>query len=750
MPFYAGATTIDDDQDVTLVGRIVHMEGGALLRYVAEDNDWVATVTDAPFGLEDALYAENGTRAECSMPNGTWIRVGGNTQIQMIALTPETTTVDVASGLVRMYNKNQNAVIKAMTPFGYVVAPEGAVFDLYVGDESLEVITVRGNVDFVHETTQTRYTVQERDASLIADNREASLGNGTVDTAWDNWNGQRDMLWARRLNTQGQEAEYLPEPIRDEAYVLAENGRWEQVYYEGDYYTMWRPTSIEPGWKPFTEGRWTVYYGDNCWIPTEPFGYVTHHYGSWLWLESFRRWYWLPPVTRIATASPGLFVPFGWYPGRVGWIHSGSTIGWVPLAPHEEYYCHRPWGRSVVVINQDSMVDINISRYRYLDRAVIISRDHLYRGNRYTPFVQRFDRRTIINKYKPAAVLNRNVIRTYDTDKRRFAFNDVQVGRKPHATVLNRINNNQRIVRDTGNIGRQQIRQDLDRTPIAALSTAATVRAPAVSNRMVPAGRVNQSVETVSFPQKELKPNNRQRQIPADSAQVGQRGQRLPVPGQQNDVRRMRSTRDARDTMMQNNSPATPAPATERLSSERQPAVNQGRRAPVGQENERRIRSPRETESRRPVGPPSSQRLQPRGQETNQQRMQTRGAAPLPIRSATPPSAVSDTTPSATRNAAVSPTRSAPPSVARNNAVPITRSAPPSATRNAAVPITRSAPPSVTRSTVVPPTRSAPPSAARNNAVPPSGKNSGRSGAEKIQRGQAQEENPKRQQFGRR
>ena len=58
----------DDGQDGILVGRIAHVEG-KLLRYVAEDEDWVATVQDAPFGLEDALYAGDGTRAECILPN---------------------------------------------------------------------------------------------------------------------------------------------------------------------------------------------------------------------------------------------------------------------------------------------------------------------------------------------------------------------------------------------------------------------------------------------------------------------------------------------------------------------------------------------------------------------------------------------------------------------------------------------------------------------------------------------------------
>lgn len=56
-----------------LVGHISHVEG-QLLRYVSEDEDWVATVKDAPFGLDDALYSDETSKAEFILPNNTWVR----------------------------------------------------------------------------------------------------------------------------------------------------------------------------------------------------------------------------------------------------------------------------------------------------------------------------------------------------------------------------------------------------------------------------------------------------------------------------------------------------------------------------------------------------------------------------------------------------------------------------------------------------------------------------------------------------
>ena len=77
---------------------------------------------------------------------------------------------------------------------------------------------------------------------------------------------------------RGRSVEYLPPNLRDEAYAFEENGRWERVPYEGTERWCWRPRVVV-GWSPFTVGRWTDWYGDQTWIPAEPFGYVTHHYG---------------------------------------------------------------------------------------------------------------------------------------------------------------------------------------------------------------------------------------------------------------------------------------------------------------------------------------------------------------------------------------------------------------------------------------------------------------------------------------
>ena len=179
-----------------LVGHIDHVEG-QLLRYVPETKDWVATVKDAPFGLEDALYADKNTRAEIIMPNNTMLRIGGSTQAQLLRLTEDSTEIDIASGTARFYNNSSStAIIRATTPFGQVVAPADTVFDLYVGDESVEVIAVKGTVDYVHPSGSTKYEVRAGASSIVANRSQVTSGEGMTDASWNSWNADRDRIWA--------------------------------------------------------------------------------------------------------------------------------------------------------------------------------------------------------------------------------------------------------------------------------------------------------------------------------------------------------------------------------------------------------------------------------------------------------------------------------------------------------------------------------------------------------------------------
>jgi hypothetical protein len=602
------------DAPAVVVGRVYAIEGD-LLRYVPDENDWVAVVRDAPFGPEDTLFSGSRGMAELVAPNGTWIRVGNSTQIQFIALGTGLSEMDVAAGMARFYNKGSNTVIKATSPFGYVLAYPGAVFDFYVGENSVEVVAVKGTVSFVHTTTDTRYDVSAGSPSILADQNQVSSGEGTVDPDWDRWNTTRETFWAAKARVRGRSVEYLPPGLQSEAYALEENGRWESVPYEGSSRWFWRPTTVRAGWSPFTAGRWTEWYGDQCWIPAEPFGYVTHHYGNWVYTRN--AWYWAPPVASVRVGLPLLNVGFFWYPGRVSWIHSGTYVGWVPLAPRETYYSHRHWGGPhEVVVTNVTQININVRNYAYANQAIVINQNNFYRVNNYRDArVTNINSTTIINNYRAAPVVNNTVINNYTTNKERFNYTNVTVNEKPHNTVINRIQHNETIIRGARKEDAAMVQERAKDMKEGRPNREARIEPPRSTNYIVPAGDANRPKSEIKLQQREIKGGGRGApQVQPGAAvkpepQPGQSGARpervAPArPGQQPQPVRPAQPAARPEPVPPPPQPAAPPPAApERVSPARpvppqQPAAQQPR---PGQPEQAR---PERVAPTKPVPPP--------------------------------------------------------------------------------------------------------------------------------------------------
>jgi hypothetical protein len=489
-----------------LVGRIAHVEGD-LLRYVPEEQDWVAAIKDTPFGLEDALYSDENVKAEFIMPNGTWVRIGGSSQIQMIRLEDDITETDVASGIARFYNKSSSAVFKVTTPFGYVMAPAQSIFDLYVGDESLEIVAIKGSVDFVHIVGDTRYEVVAGEASILADGQQVASGEGTVDEDWDAWNAERDSVWAKRVEVRGDSVKYVPEPLQDESYVLEEQGKWEEVEYEGARRRFWRPTHVEADWVPYSRGHWVDYYGDQNWVPEEEedFGYVTHHYGNWVYANT--GWYWAPPVVSVGIGVPFVGVGWGWWPGRVGWIHSDVDVGWFPLAWHEPWYTHHYWGGGGLLVGGVGFagVGIGIGSYAFANHAVIVNQNNFFARNYNNVRITNINQTIINNNFKTAHVVNNNVVKNYNTNKNRFNATDKAVGKKPHTAVVDRINKNKTLAKQDKGLHGKNLEKNVSGLKKGQLASKGKVGQPKLSNKLVAGDQVHKPKSDVKFQEKGLK-----------------------------------------------------------------------------------------------------------------------------------------------------------------------------------------------------------------------------------------------------
>lgn len=96
-------------------------------------------------------------------------------------------------------------------------------------------------------------------------------------------------------------------------------GDWVDVE---NYGYCWQPRSVDPAWRPYTDGYWSYTDAGWTWVSYEDFGSITYHYGRWVRLEGIG-WVW----------QPG----YEWGPAWVSWRQSDDYIGWAPLPPEANF-----------------------------------------------------------------------------------------------------------------------------------------------------------------------------------------------------------------------------------------------------------------------------------------------------------------------------------------------------------------------------------------------------------------------------
>ncbi|MFZ0931515.1 MAG: DUF6600 domain-containing protein [Syntrophobacteraceae bacterium] len=389
--FLQGVCAGNGPRKVGLIGKVSAVDG-RLMRYVPQTRDWVLTVKDTPFGLDDALASGADSRAEIVNPNNTFFRIGSDTVIHLIKLEDDFAEVDVSAGVMRCFNRSSYLLMKVTNPFGYVIVKPESVLDLYVGSESIEIFTLQGKAEYVSSGGESKYELSPG-SPIITDGAQVAACDYVVDLQREAWDLERNSLMLTRLGIKGASPEILPQPLRSEAYSLEENGVWQEVFDPSCNCNrrLWRPTRVSRGWMPFTSGSWVEMYGENCWVPDEPFGYVTHHYGNWELVDG--NWYWAPPKSEPTQpavggdadpAAPAIAEP-AWYPGRVGWLSSGTEIGWFPLAPQEPFFSVNFWGPRADVIDPGQSDDSNWPDSAYSnDGGVAVEQDQFYSAENYS------------------------------------------------------------------------------------------------------------------------------------------------------------------------------------------------------------------------------------------------------------------------------------------------------------------------------------------------------------------------------
>lgn len=101
-------------------------------------------------------------------------------------------------------------------------------------------------------------------------------------------------------------------PFHDD---LSPWGDWLRVEPWG---WVWTPWDVEPGWRPYTDGRWVWTDLGWTWVSERPWGWAPFHYGRWTY-HPYYGWLWVPGTD--------------WAPAWVAWRQGHGWIGWAPLPP---------------------------------------------------------------------------------------------------------------------------------------------------------------------------------------------------------------------------------------------------------------------------------------------------------------------------------------------------------------------------------------------------------------------------------
>jgi hypothetical protein len=86
---------------------------------------------------------------------------------------------------------------------------------------------------------------------------------------------------------------------------------------------VWHPLHMNRQWRPYLMGRWVWSDYGWYWMSSEPFGWITYHYGRW-YFDDYYGWVWVPDDV--------------WGPAWVEWRYDNDYIGWAPLPPYASFH----------------------------------------------------------------------------------------------------------------------------------------------------------------------------------------------------------------------------------------------------------------------------------------------------------------------------------------------------------------------------------------------------------------------------
>ena len=288
---------------------------------------WEVAPLNLPIRQGYALATENG-RAEVEFENGAMAFIGANTVVQFYDLSlndgAHVTRLVLRQGTGIFYVHPANGDYFSVTGGDFTVEANGrARFRLDNYDDGSTVNVEQGYVEVVHKKETKSLEKGQSLAVHVTDPNNLVVARASDSDDFDKW-------VSGRIDSVSTATNYSNQYVSTSNYAsgfadLYTYGSWFNL---GGYGYGWRPFGAGLGWCPFDYGNWymdpSIGWG---FLSPAPWGWLPYHYGGWI-LSPGYGWTWVP-----SGFGGG---PIYYRPVTAVWVHSGPTLGIVPLHPGDK------------------------------------------------------------------------------------------------------------------------------------------------------------------------------------------------------------------------------------------------------------------------------------------------------------------------------------------------------------------------------------------------------------------------------
>jgi hypothetical protein len=287
-------------------------------------NEIVKLTTNYPILVGDQIRLSDQARAETVLPDGSYLRLGNNTELEFRQMARSADTHGASNHLLLHQGEAQlithadasrSEYFRFDTSNATIYLSERGRYRIFSDGASWTEVSVRlGSAEIVTESGSA--TVQSGETLFIQGARDPLLEIGSASqlTALE--------IWGDELGRSGKRyaSEHVDSSLAYSSASLYRHGSW--MLKESRY--VWRP-HVSRDWRPYHSGWWAHTPSGLTWISTEPWGWLTYHYGVWDYGPSFG-WVW----------HPGTY----YTPAAVYWYWGPTHVGWIPAGYYTSFYGH--------------------------------------------------------------------------------------------------------------------------------------------------------------------------------------------------------------------------------------------------------------------------------------------------------------------------------------------------------------------------------------------------------------------------